>query len=243
MPPPGSRRLRPVPPRSRWIERLRAFIGYREYPKYGMVSRYFINKQALLSEARRLVRDGLLDDPDDIVFFTFQELHEVVRRAETDRDLIRRRQLDHQSQRSLTPPRVLTSEGEALKGAYRRHDVPAGAIRGLGVSGGTVEGRARVILDMADADLEPGDILVTTDADPNWWRLFLTIAGLVTEVGGLMTHGAVIAREYGLVAVVGVDHATQLVSDGQHIRVNGTTGLVEILSGHTEHGSWQARPL
>ncbi len=219
------------------IERLRAFIGYREYPKYGMVSRYFIYKQALLSEARRLVRDGLLDDPDDIFFLTFQELHEVVRRGETDRDLIRRRQLDHQSQRSLTPPRVLTSEGEALNGAYRRHDVPAGAIPGLGVSGGTVEGRARVILDMADADLEPGDILVTTHTDPSWSPLFLTIAGLVTEVGGLMTHGAVIAREYGLVAVVGVDHATQLVSDGQHIRVDGTRGLVEILSGHTEHGS------
>jgi pyruvate,water dikinase len=82
---------------------------------------------------------------------------------------------------------------------------------------------------MADADLEPGDILVTAHTDPSWSPLFVAITGLVTEVGGLMTHGAVIAREYGLAAVVGVEHATQLIQDGQRIRVNGTDGYVEIL--------------
>ena len=82
---------------------------------------------------------------------------------------------------------------------------------------------------MADADLEPGDILVTAYTDPSWTPLFVAIDGLVTEVGGLMTHGAVIAREYGLPAVVGVEHATTLIRDGQRIRVNGTDGYVEIL--------------
>jgi pyruvate,water dikinase len=94
---------------------------------------------------------------------------------------------------------------------------------------GPVEGRARVILAMAEADLEPGDILVTAHTDPSWSPLFVAITGLVTEVGGLMTHGAVIAREYGLPAVVGVEHATQLIQDGQRIRVNGTDGYIEIL--------------
>jgi pyruvate,water dikinase len=98
------------------------------------------------------------------------------------------------------------------------------------VSAGTVEGRARVLFDLNDAELEPGDILVTAYTDPSWTAVFVTLAGLVTEVGGLMTHGAVIAREYGLPAVVGVEHATQLIRDGQRIRVNGTEGYVEILS-------------
>jgi pyruvate,water dikinase len=82
---------------------------------------------------------------------------------------------------------------------------------------------------MAEADLEEGDILVTACTDPSWTPLFVAIKGLVTEVGGLMTHGAVIAREYGLAAVVGVANATRLIQDGQRIRVNGTDGYVEIL--------------
>ena len=97
------------------------------------------------------------------------------------------------------------------------------------MSAGTVEGRARVIRTMAEADIEPGDILVTTGTDPSWSPLFVSIAGLVTEVGGLMTHGAVIAREYGLPAVVGVERATQLIRDGQRIRVDATGGVIELL--------------
>jgi pyruvate,water dikinase len=146
-----------------------------------------------------------------------------------DGRLISRRQDAFRSYEALTPPRVLTSEGEVIAGAYKRDDVPAGALLGLAVSAGTVEGRARVILNMAEADLEPGDILVTAYTDPSWSPLFVAITGLVTEVGGLMTHGAVIAREYGLPAVVGVEHATRLIRDGQRIRVHGTDGYVEIL--------------
>jgi len=133
------------------------------------------------------------------------------------------------SDEALTAPRVLTSDGECIGGSYRRDDVPAGALVGVAVSTGTVEGRARVILDMADADLAPGDILVTTFTDPSWTPLFVAIKGLVTEVGGLMTHGAVIAREYGLPAVVGVENATRLIEDGQRIRVHGTEGYVELV--------------
>ena len=128
-----------------------------------------------------------------------------------------------------SPPRILTSDGEAITGRYRRDDVPPGALTGLPVSAGAVEGRARVVTDMARADLEAGDILVTAYTDPSWTPLFVTVAGLVTEVGGLMTHGAVIAREYGLPAVVGVEQATRLIKDGQRIRVHGTDGYVEIL--------------
>ncbi|MFL5681479.1 MAG: PEP-utilizing enzyme, partial [Chloroflexota bacterium] len=226
------------------IDRLRTFIGYREYPKYGLVSRYFVYKQALLEEAERLVRAGVLGERDDIFFLRFDELHEVVRTNRVDGELIRARKDEFRSYESLTPPRVLTSDGEAIAGAYRRDDVPPGALVGLAVSAGTVEGRARVILDMADADLEPGDILVTAYTDPSWTPLFVVVKGLVTEVGGLMTHGAVIAREYGLPAVVGVEGATRLIKDRQRIRVHGTDGYVEILDAgrpadfarRTDHG-------
>ncbi|GGL54198.1 rifamycin-inactivating phosphotransferase [Planomonospora parontospora] len=213
----------------RMIDRVRTFIGYREYPKYDIVSRYLVYKEALLEEAGRLVRAGVLPEGEDVFYLTFQEFHDAVRSNRVDEELIRRRKEEFRSYHALTPPRVLTSDGEAVTGAYRRDDVPTGALTGLPVSAGTVEGRARVVLDMARADLEPGDILVTAHTDPSWTPLFVTVAGLVTEVGGLMTHGAVIAREYGLPAVVGVVDATRLISDGQRIRVHGSDGYVEIL--------------
>jgi pyruvate,water dikinase len=124
---------------------------------------------------------------------------------------------------------VLTSDGEVIAGIYEKNDLPAGAIAGLAVSSGIVEGRARVLLKIEDADVGGDDILVTRFTDPSWTPLFVAVKGLVTEVGGLMTHGAVIAREYGLPAVVGVVNATQLIRDGQRIRINGTDGYVELL--------------
>jgi pyruvate,water dikinase len=213
----------------RLIGQIRTFIGYREYPKYYMISRYFIYKQALLNEAERLVQAGVLRDKEDIFYLRFREFHDVVRTNQVDYQLIGQRKDAFRSQEALTPPRVLTSDGEVVTGTYRRAGVPAGALTGLPVSAGTVEGRARVILDMDKADLETGDILVTAYTDPSWTPAFVAIKGLVTEVGGHMTHGAVIAREYGLPAVVGVEHATRLIRDGQRIRVHGTDGYIEIL--------------
>lgn len=213
----------------RMIDRVRTFSGYREYPKYGMVSRYFVYKQALLEEAERLVQAGVLRAKEEIFYLRFEELQAVVRTHQVDDQIIRQRKDAYRAYQALTPPRVLTSEGEVIAGRYRRDGLPPGALVGLPVSAGTVEGRARVVLEMAQADLEAGDILVTAYTDPSWTPLFVGIRGLVTEVGGLMTHGAVIAREYGLPAVVGVVDATRLIRDGQRIRVHGTEGYVEIL--------------
>ena len=211
------------------IDRLRTFIGYREYPKYGIVSRHFIYKQALMREAKRLVDAEVLGEPEDVFYLTLGELHHVVSSHQADEQLIRQRRTAFRSHRALAPPRVLTSDGEVFAGAYRRDDLPDGALIGLPVSAGVIEGTARVVGEMADADLEAGDILVTTYADPSWTPLFLAVRGLVTEIGGPMTHGSVIAREYGLPAVVGVERATERIRDGQRIRVHGTDGYVEIL--------------
>ncbi|WP_270566023.1 phosphoenolpyruvate synthase [Clostridium beijerinckii] len=211
------------------IDLIRNFIGYREYPKYGMISRYFVYKQALMKEAERLVQDGVIHEKEDIYYLTLEELREVVHTNELDYDIIMKRKEEHKLNEKLTPPRVMTSDGEIITGKYKRENIPAGAIPGLPVSSGVIEGRARVILNMEDAMLEAGDILVTSFTDPSWTPLFVSVKGLVTEIGGLMTHGAVIAREYGLPAVVGVEDATKLIKDGDQIRVNGTEGYIEIL--------------
>jgi pyruvate,water dikinase len=213
------------------IDRVRTFAGFREYPKYVIVCRHFEYKQALLVEARHLVDAGVLDEVEDAFFLTFQELHEAVRNCgPLDPELIRDRRRAFRSYETLAPPRVITSDGEVVDGHHLRDDVPAGALVGLAVSSGVVEGRARVVVDLGDADLEPGDILVTRFTDPSWTPAFVTAAALVTEVGGVMSHGAVIAREYGLPAVVNVEHATRSIRDGQPIRVDATNGWVELLS-------------
>ncbi len=213
----------------RMISLIRNFIGYREYPKYGIVNRYFVYKQALLKEAEQLIQANVIHEKEDIYYLTFQELCEVVRTNILDYQIISQRKDEYTFYEKLTPPRVLTSDGEIIAGEYKRENLPAEAMVGLPVSSGVIEGRARVILHMEDADLEEGDILVTSFTDPSWTPLFVSIKGLVTEVGGLMTHGAVIAREYGLPAVIGVESATKLIKDGERIRVNGTEGYVEIL--------------
>jgi pyruvate,water dikinase len=211
------------------IDLIRNFIGYREYPKYGMVSRYFVYKQALMKEAERLVQTNVINEKEDIYYLTFEELREVIAKSKIDYDMINKRKEEHEIFEKLTPPRVITSDGEIIIGEYKRVNLPDDAIAGLAVSSGIVEGRARVILSMEDAELEEDDILVTTFTDPSWTPLFVSIKGLVTEVGGLMTHGAVIAREYGLPAVVGVENATKLIKNGQKIRVNGTEGYIEVI--------------
>src|SRR5258707_4907840 len=213
----------------RMISLIRNFIGYREYPKYGMVHRYFVYKQALLKEAEQLVQANVIHEKEDIYYLTFEELREVVRTNKLDDQIISKRKDEYKLYEKLTPPRVITSDGEIIAGEYKRENLPAEAIVGLPVSSGVIEGRARVILNMEDADLEDGDIVVTAFTDPSWTPLFVSIKDLVTEVGELMTHGAVIAREYGLPAVVNVERATKLIKDGQRIRVNGTEGYVEIL--------------
>jgi phosphoenolpyruvate synthase/pyruvate phosphate dikinase len=211
------------------ISLLRNFAGYREYPKYGIVSRFFVYKQALSKEAEQLLKTNIIHEKEDIYYLTLEEFCEVIRSHQLDRQLIGRRKEEHRLYQKLTLPRVITSDGEIITGKYKHENLPADAIAGLAVSSGVVEGRARVILNMEEADLEDGDILVTTFTDPSWTPLFVSIKGLITEVGGMMTHGAVIAREYGLPAVVGVENATRLIKDGQQIRVNGTDGYIELM--------------
>ncbi|MEC1263118.1 PEP-utilizing enzyme, partial [Bacillus swezeyi] len=166
---------------------------------------------------------------EDVYYLSFKEFKDAVSTNRLDYEVIKERKAEYEHYEKLTPPRLMTSEGEVITGEYGRENLPEGALAGIPVSSGVIEGRARVILKLEEADIEEGDILVTPFTDPSWTPLFVSIKGLVTEVGGLMTHGAVIAREYGLPAVVGVENATKDIKDGQKIRINGSEGYIEIL--------------
>jgi len=209
---------------------IRNYIGYREYPKFSYMKRYLIYKQAMLKEAIKLLNKGVVKEIEDIYYLYFDELKEVFNTGKMDYNIIEKRKEDYKEYKKLTPPRIMTSEGKIITSEYNIVDIPKDALPGIAVSAGIIEGWARVVSSFEEADLEEGDILVTKFTDPSWTPLFVPITGLVTEVGGLATHGAIIAREYGLPAVVSVKDATKLIKDGQKIRVNGTEGYVEILS-------------
>lgn len=224
--PGGSNKVKKI---SKSISLLRNFIGCREYPKYYIVRRYQVYKKALMKEAGRLLDKGVIKNKEDIFYVYFDELRDVVTTNKIDYSIIQERKDAYVRYEKLTPPRIITSDGYVPISSLSSDNIPKGAISGIPVSSGVVEGRARVVLSVEEANLEEGDILVTQFTDPSWTPLFVTIKGLVAEVGGFTTHGAVITREYGLPGVVGVENATKLIKDGQMIRINGTEGYIEIL--------------
>lgn len=210
------------------IKIYRTFIGVREYTKYFWMGYYDVYKKAIIREVHKLVEDDILKEAEDAYYLSLDELLDVIEGEFVNQNLIEKRKNDYLFYATLTPPRIIFSDGEVPPVSYSK-DIPNGALAGLAVSTGIVEGRARVVKNLQDAYIEKGDILVTTFTDPSWTTIFVSISGLVTEAGGMMSHGAVITREYGLPAVVGVINATKLIKDGQRIRINGTEGYVEIL--------------
>ncbi|HEY8378898.1 MAG TPA: PEP-utilizing enzyme, partial [Nannocystis sp.] len=144
------------------------------------------------------------------------------------RPRVAERRQAHERDRHLTPPLIITSEGEIPQKPVPK-DLPEGALAGLGASAGVACGLARVVLDPAREVLHAGEILVAPYTDPGWTPLFVHAAGLVCDVGGMMTHGSVIAREYGIPAVVGVGDGTKRLRTGQRLRVDGSRGIVEVL--------------
>ncbi|TEB15847.1 Phosphoenolpyruvate synthase [Pelotomaculum sp. FP] len=214
---------------ARLIKVHRWLIVVREHPKYFIVQHLDIVKQAILAEAAVLAADGILEQPEDVFWLSLEEIINLIETRQPDLALIERRREEFLHNQKLVPPQVMTSDGEIITGRLFRENVPPGALTGTPVSAGVVEGRARVILKLEEANMRKGEILVTPFTDPGWTPLFPLAAGLVTEVGGLMTHGAVVAREYGIPAVVGVDSATSVIKDGQRIRIDGHQGFIEIL--------------
>ncbi|MFF3445063.1 PEP/pyruvate-binding domain-containing protein [Streptosporangium sp. NPDC002721] len=214
------------------LGRTRALAGLREMPKYAMVTALASMRAELLAVGAELAARGVLSRADDVFFLTFREARAAVGTQESPApapelaDLVaRRREEADRELRRRHVPRVLLSDGTEPEAVAVRAPVD-GALVGTPASAGTVTGVARVVLDPVGAHLEPGEILVCPSTDPGWTPLFLTAGGLVMEMGGANSHGAVVAREYGIPAVVGVNRATEHIVTGQEITVDGTSGAV-----------------
>jgi pyruvate,water dikinase len=213
---------------------VRLLMGARESPKFFAVRVMGIARAALLTVGQEFVAAGAIDRADDLVFLTLSELKEMARPGQMDwKSLIAQRRAAYRRElRRRQVPRVLVSDGRAFYEGVGAASDTGEVISGSPVSAGVVEGLVHVVLDPREAHLAPGEILVCPGTDPAWTPLFMVAGGLITEVGGLMTHGSVVAREYGIPAVVGVDRATQRLKTGQRIRLDGTTGKIALL--HSE---------
>jgi pyruvate,water dikinase len=214
------------------IFRMRALLGLRESPKFLIIRLFGFVRAGLLESGRELAEAGTLRVPEDIFFLRLDELKSLAAGEEYNWEALvveRKRAFDLEKRRRLIP-RLLLSDGHAFYEGVGANTVDnVGDLLGSPVSPGVAEGVVRLIFDPHGARLEPGEILVCPGTDPAWTPLFLAAGGLVMEVGGLMTHGSVVAREYGIPAVAGVHEATTRLKTGQAIRVDGTAGTVSIL--------------
>jgi pyruvate,water dikinase len=204
--------------------------GMREHHKFLAIRVLAAAKEVVTEMAERLVERGALEHRDDVWFLTWPELLDAGEGGGGDlRPAVTRRRAVHARHARLAPPLIVTSDGEVPAVAYRDDGAPDGALLGDPVSSGVAEGTARVVRDPLRDELAPGEILVAEFTDPGWTPLFINAAGLVLEVGGALTHGAVVAREYGIPAVVGVRGATDAIRSGQRVRVDGGRGVVEVV--------------
>jgi len=216
----------------RLAERVRALAGLREMPKFTIIRLMGVAREHLLRSGRELVAQGVLTQADDLFFLHLDELQVLGMGAPGDwKGLIRRRRAVYAQEMRRRPiPRLLVSDGTAIyEGLGAGGSAEDGVLVGSPVSAGVAEGAVRVVFDPYGANLQHGEILVCPGTDPAWTPLFLAAGGLVTEVGGMMTHGSVVAREYGIPAVVGVDRATERLHTGQRVRIDGSSGRIEIL--------------
>jgi len=210
------------------LRRVRQLVGLRESPKFLLIVALATMREHLKVIGRQLAANKLIDQVDDVFFLDLGEVRQGLSGENVQPLVVVRREAYEQELKRRHIPRLLLSDGtepEAIAGAAAGVD---GALVGSPASTGTVTGPARVVLDPVGAHLEPGEILVAPSTDPGWTPLFLTAGGLVMEMGGSNSHGAVVAREYGIPAVVGVPDATHKIETGQLITVDGAAGLVSL---------------
>ena len=188
-------------------------------------------RKALMEVGQEFADAGMISRADDLVFLRLSELEALSRDEARDwKALIAERRLTYEREaRRRQVPRVLVSDGRAFYEGVGANTDTGDVITGSPVSPGVVEGIVHVVLSPHETQLTPGEILVCPGTDPAWTPLFMAAGGLITEVGGMMTHGSVVAREYGIPAVVGVHEATIRLKNGQKIRVDGTAGKISIL--------------
>ena len=220
------------------INNIRSFMCMREHGKYTIIKTFDIFRKVIFEAADKLVMENLISNRDDIVYLAVDEIEKGLSDKINYKEIIKNRKEDYKVYETFTPPRVIASSGQTYSGSYKKGNIPENAIAATPVSSGVYEGYAKVILDPSNGVLKKGEILVTKFTDPGWTPFFINAKGLILEVGGLMTHGAIVAREYGIPALVGMENATKLIQTGDFIRVNADKGYVEILEKYkVEEGS------
>lgn len=209
---------------------LHCYLPIREHPKYMIVNLLEICKEICLSKGNNMVIKGQLEKAEDIFYLTWFEVKSLEENKNNIKSIIKKRKENYLYYEKITPPSILTNDGECVRCEVINENVKEGTLVGTGVSAGIVEGIAKVILDPSEASINKGEILIAPYTDPGWTPLFINASGLVTEIGGMLTHGTVVAREYGIPAVVSLSNATKKIKSGQIIRVNGDSGVVEIIN-------------
>jgi len=183
---------------------------------------------------QRLVREGAIERPEDVLYFRRSEVPELLRSSEDRRALVADRKAEHARWRRVKPPAKVgkpsTEESSGRFSGERFANEDEAIVRGTGASAGIVSGPARIVLGPDDFErVRPGDIIVAPSSNPSWVPLFTIAGGLVTNTGGVLSHAAVVAREFDLPAVVGTGDATTRITDGQMLELDGTTGYVRLL--------------
>ena len=207
------------------------FAGTRDTPKHQIVLfKYALRKRALI-EGRRLVKERRLDAADHVFDLTTHDLESADGDASFDLRAVRaeRTQFLRILEAQVTAfPQVIDSRGRILRPAPREER--PGELSGMAVSPGVVTGPVKVLRNPREKPVDRGDVLVAYTTDPGWAPLFVNAAAVVLEVGGVLQHGAVVAREYGKPCVVGIDRVTMRLHDGQRVEVDGTAGVIRLLS-------------
>ena len=229
------------------LDRARRLTGLRESPKFLLIVMFGLIRAELQRVGAALQQRGTIDDADDIFFVDLAQARAGL--AGNDlRPIVQANKATYGAELERRHiPRILLSDGTEPEATARPADVPEGALLGSPASAGTVTAQARVILDPVGARLDPGEILVAPSTDPGWTPLFLIAGGLVMEMGGSNSHGAVVAREYGIPAVVGVPDATHRIRTGDLVTIDGAAGLVTLAkknagaaAGQRRRSAWSA---
>lgn len=203
----------------------RVAAGMREYPKFDIVRMLALARKIVLEVGRDYVDEGLLEQPEDIFFLHLDDL----KRKQGLREVVQEHKAAYEKEMARTSiPRIVLNSGETYYSA-QKIDPNSKVLQGMPLSPGSYEGQIRVVFDPSNSKLQEGEIMVTESTNPAWTPLFITAKGLIMEYGGPVSHGGIVAREYGIPAVVGISSATSVLQDGQRVRINGETGTVEIL--------------
>ena len=209
----------------RKIKDYRIAAGMREYPKFNIIQGLAIMRDVMIKQGEVLKQKDLIADAKDVFFIGKKDL---LNNCDYKSIIAKNKEMYEREMKRSSIPRIVLNTGETFYSA-RRTDNNANTLRGIPLSPGIYKGKIKIVIDPNDANLKEGEIMVTESTNPAWTPLFMAAKGLIMEYGGPLSHGGIVAREYGIPSVVGISSVTKIFKDGQLVRVNGDSGIVEIL--------------